>query len=138
MSPIRPEDRDRYPADWPEIRARILERAGGRCECWGRCGHDHTAERRGSDYGYYDDARACWMSRCEATDRGYHPVTKSRVVLTVAHLDHTPEHNDPSNLLAMCQRCHLAYDREHHAETRARTIRTEREAAGQTVIEGAA
>lgn len=38
-------------------------------------------------------------------------------------------------------RCHektvrrLAYDREHHAETRARTIRTEREAAGQLVIE---
>jgi len=43
---------------------------------------------------------------------------RTRIVLTVAHLDHTPEHNDDSNLLAMCQRCHLRYDRDHHAETR--------------------
>lgn len=30
--PIKPENRDRYPADWPQIRERILRRAGGRCE----------------------------------------------------------------------------------------------------------
>lgn len=40
------------------------------------------------------------------------------VVLTVAHLDHTPEHCDPDNLAAMCQGCHLHYDRDHHAHTR--------------------
>ena len=39
-------------------------------------------------------------------------------MLTVAHLDHQPENCDDANLKAMCQRCHLAYDREHHAETR--------------------
>ena len=43
------------------------------------------------------------------------PVT---VVLTVAHLDHTPEHSDPDNLQAMCQFCHLNYDSDHHARTR--------------------
>jgi 5-methylcytosine-specific restriction endonuclease McrA len=32
------------------------------------------------------------------------------VVLTVAHLDHQPENCDPDNLMAMCQRCHNAYD----------------------------
>ena len=32
----------------------------------------------------------------------------ARIVLTVAHLDHAPEHNDPTNLRALCQRCHLA------------------------------
>jgi hypothetical protein len=46
--PIRPENRDRYPADWLEIRARILHRAERwipgsmdivpRCECHGECG----------------------------------------------------------------------------------------------------
>jgi hypothetical protein len=41
-----------------------------------------------------------------------------RIILTVAHLDHQPENCDESNLLAMCQRCHLRYDREHHAEQR--------------------
>jgi len=40
------------------------------------------------------------------------------VVLTVAHLDHTPENCDEANLKAMCQRCHLAYDGPHHAQTR--------------------
>jgi len=40
------------------------------------------------------------------------------VVLTVAHLDHQPENCDPANLMAMCQACHLAYDRDHHADTR--------------------
>jgi len=47
-----------------------------------------------------------------------HPDTGARVALTVAHLDHTPEHNAPGNLRAMCQRCHLAYDRGQHARTR--------------------
>lgn len=46
-----------------------------------------------------------------------HPVTGSLVVLTVAHLDHTPENCDPENLRAWCQRRHLHYDREHHRET---------------------
>jgi len=32
------------------------------------------------------------------------------VVLTVAHLDHTPEHCDDANLKAWCQRCHNTYD----------------------------
>ncbi|MCW3657580.1 hypothetical protein K6L27_05280 [Burkholderia cenocepacia] len=30
--PIKPENRGRYPANWPEIRARILARAGNCCE----------------------------------------------------------------------------------------------------------
>jgi hypothetical protein len=37
-----------------------------------------------------------------------------------------PEHNDESNLLAMCQRCHLAYDRVEHAESRRRRRDVER------------
>lgn len=36
--PIRPENRNRYPKDWPEISRRIrFERAQGRCECAGEC-----------------------------------------------------------------------------------------------------
>jgi 5-methylcytosine-specific restriction endonuclease McrA len=47
--------------------------------------------------------------------------TGSTVVLTTAHLNHTPEDCRPENLRAMCQGCHLHYDREHHAQTRRRT-----------------
>jgi len=44
-----------------------------------------------------------------------------RVVLTVAHLNHTPEDCRDENLKAMCQGCHLHYDREHHAQTARQT-----------------
>jgi hypothetical protein len=52
-------------------------------------------------------------------------------VLTVAHLDHTPENVHPANLRAMCQGCHLRYDRDHHAETRSATRTRIRTAAGE-------
>ena len=42
----------------------------------------------------------------------------SRVVLTIAHLDHTPENCTDDNLRALCQKCHNSYDREHRNETR--------------------
>jgi len=42
----------------------------------------------------------------------------SRVVLTIAHLDHTPENCTDDNLRALCQKCHNSYDRQHRNETR--------------------
>lgn len=103
--PIRPENVARYPSDWKAISASIKERAGNRCECEGECG-------RGTHDG-----------RCPNVQYGEAYGTGSKVVLTTAHLDHTPENCDPSNLRAMCQGCHLHYDREHHAETAYRTRR---------------
>jgi hypothetical protein len=41
------------------------------------------------------------------------------VVLTIAHLNHTPGDDRPENLKALCQWCHLNYDKLHHKETRA-------------------
>lgn len=101
--PIRPENRDRYPANWPDIALAIKQRADWRCECRGECG-------RGTHEG-----------RCPNVHKQAAYGTGSRVILTVAHLNHTPEDCRPENLLAMCQGCHLHYDREHHAETRRRT-----------------
>ncbi|MEU5948524.1 hypothetical protein ABZ793_23595 [Micromonospora sp. NPDC047465] len=60
--------------------------------------------------------------------------TGSRVVLTTAHLDHTPENCDPANLRPMCQGCHLHYDRDHHRETAAATRRARIAAAGQLAL----
>lgn len=64
--------------------------------------------------------------RCLAFNGTPHPITESKVVLTVAHLDHTPEHCEDDNLRAMCQRCHLRYDAEHHAQTRRNNQRDDR------------
>lgn len=86
--PIKPENKGRYPKDWKEISRRIrFQRAGNRCEI------------------------------CGAENYKPHPVTKSKVVLTVMHLDHTPENCADENLRASCQRCHNRYD----AATRARS-----------------
>lgn len=110
---IRPENRHRYPANWDEISLRIkAERARWRCECTGECGRGTHEGRCPNRHG----------------DRAYG--TGSRVVLTTAHLDHTPEHCDDGNLRAMCQGCHLHYDREHHAETRRMARSRALEAAG--------
>lgn len=109
MSPVRAEDRRRYPPDWPDISDRIrFGRAGGRCECEGEC--DATGPLRHT-------------GRCHAVHGTLHPDTGKRVVLTTAHRNHTPEDCRDDNLFAACQPCHLNYDREHHAETRARTAR---------------
>ena len=122
--PIRPECRDLYPPDWPELSRTIrVERAEGRCECTGECGHDHGAEASDHQIAF----QAAWgmadptaepHERCMAHNTAEHPITGSIVVLTVAHLDHDPTNCNHKNLKAMCQRCHLAYDREHHRQTR--------------------
>ena len=41
-----------------------------------------------------------------------------RIVLTVMHLDHTPENCDDANLLHGCQLCHNNYDMPHRRETK--------------------
>lgn len=117
MSPIRPENRARYGADWPEKALQLKAEAGWRCECDGRCGR--PAEHVAAD------------GRCR--NRHGQPAwgTGSTVVLTVAHLDHVPEHNERHNLMVACQGCHLHYDRAHHAETAAATRRADLAAAGQ-------
>lgn len=102
--PIRAENRARYPDDWPAISLKVRERAGWRCE--------------GSPA--FPDCRALNGTR--------HPTTGSKVVLTVAHLDHTPENVADENLRAWCQRCHNTYDGPmRRADIAARA----REAAGQ-------
>jgi len=107
--PIRPENAARYGDDWSAFSARIrFGRAAGRCECEGECG-------RGTHAG-----------RCPNEHDGEAYGTGSRVVLTVAHLCHTPECRE--HVKAMCQGCHLHYDKAHHAET---AFRTREATAGQ-------
>jgi hypothetical protein len=85
-----PFDRSKYPANWSQISRAVKEAAGWRCEF---CGARHGEPN---------------------------PATGSKVVLTTMHLDHNPQNNDPANLKAGCQRCHLRYDAKHHVETRRR------------------
>lgn len=111
--PIRAENRHRYPLEWPAITWWVkFIRAGSRCECRGECGRPT---------GHLDRVGRCVNVHAEPAYG-----TGSKVVLTTAHLDHRPENCHPANLRGMCQGCHLHYDRDHHAETRRRTLETVR------------
>jgi hypothetical protein len=84
-------ERKRYPPDWPQVRARILQRANDRCE--GTPQHPD----------------------CRAKNHERHPETGSKVVLTIAHMwDSDPANCYETNLRALCNRCHLSWDRPHH------------------------
>lgn len=75
----------RYPSNWRTIASAYKERVGWRCE---QCAVTHGTKR------------------LSVQGRPY------RVVITVAHLDRYDTLNPDARLVALCQVCHLAYDRE--------------------------
>ena len=116
--PIKPENNARYPANWRDIRAAILARAGDRCEF---CGVPNKAWRLAG----WDQ----WTCDPFTADEWSGAGKVSRVTLTIAHLDQTPENNDPANLRALCQRCHLTHDADHN-QRKARQTRRAGKALG--------
>lgn len=103
--PINPEKMKLYPGgsthskEWKIFRTSLLVRAGNRCE--------------GTPM--YPD--------CRAENGCAHPVTGSKVVLTIAHMDHDETHADPERCRVLCQKCHLSWDVKHHAKNAAITRR---------------
>jgi 5-methylcytosine-specific restriction endonuclease McrA len=116
VSPIRPEMAHRYGEAWAVLALALKFCADYRCECDGRCGRPPE---------HLDVHGRCRNRQGEAAHG-----TGSKVVLTIAHLDHEPSHNERSNLMVACQGCHLHYDRAHHAQTRAARL----ERAGQLTL----
>lgn len=126
--PIKPENKSRYPSNWNEIRSAILNRAGHACE---KCkvpngssivrGIGESANTFMDMDGYVFDADSgTRLGRVRHSD--YEGTGKwTKIVLTIAHMDHVPENCDMNNLRAWCQRCHLRYDAEHHARNAAIT-----------------
>lgn len=116
--PIKAENKKLYPKNWKEIRQRILERAGNKCEF---CGvENHAVGYRNKDGEFVESIGI----QQEADELDGEKLFK--IVLTVAHLDHDPTNNDLSNLRALCQKCHNNYDKEHRKETRKRTREAQR------------
>jgi hypothetical protein len=84
-----PVDYSEYPPDWLSIRERILLRAGNKCE-------------------------TCGIANYAVKPNG------TKVILTIAHLDHDHKNFNVKDdrLKALCQGCHLAYDRSRHVKKR--------------------
>lgn len=133
--PIKPENKSRYPSNWAAIRSSVLERANHCCEKCNASNGTMIARGAGKDEDTYmtEDAEVFDADTGEALGRWrmneYNVGKMVKIVLTIAHLDHVPENCDMDNLRAWCQRCHLRYDAEHHANT-ARTTRRARKSIG--------
>ncbi len=76
-----PMDRTKYPANWDQIATEIKNQAGWKCE----------------------------QCRLQCRFPGEKFDTHKRT-LTVAHINHVEMDCRPENLVALCPRCHLAYD----------------------------
>ena len=131
-----PFDKKLYPADWNAIRARILDRSDGCCECRGACGSAHDGGRCNvPNYAVIkrDPKKlARWEihSGCSLCLGGDSECKTTHVVLTIAHYpDRTPSNCDEGNLLTLCQRCHLLADKAQHMRN-ARATRMSRKAVG--------
>lgn len=121
-------DKTQYAPDWPDISLAIRERAQDRCEV---CGVPNGAEilRSADDpikylyvnaEGVHCTPGGSWIKLSEIPDEyllGDYVV----IVLTVAHLDQNTRNDDPENLKALCQRCHLNHDRPHNLVKAKRT-----------------
>jgi 5-methylcytosine-specific restriction endonuclease McrA len=122
-----PIDYRNYPKGWlTEIRPRILARDGHCCKfCgladrvrgwWVPSGKFYTAEQFAEDYFPVEEEDEL-IKKMERKPNG------SLVVLTIAHLDHGLTNHDDDNLAALCQRCHLNYDRAATATQRRQSRR---------------
>ena len=107
--------------EWREIRERIQERAGDRCE---QCGVDNHA------IGYRQDGRfvmvptAALKHKTLSDVTGIKPPLLSldpkliRIVCTTAHVDGQLTDHSDENLRFWCQYCHLRHDRDQHLASR--------------------
>jgi hypothetical protein len=98
-------ERALYPANWPDLRCACMERANYKCEVWGvKQGASRKSKRTGRFYPIH---------------------------LAAAHKNNDAWNPD-QDLIALCQRCHLAHDARLHDE-RAQALRLAKQRQGVTL-----
>lgn len=135
-----PMKRELYPEDWEQISLGVKERAGWQCE-W--CGVKHGGIGARDINGQWHNENDIHQMNATVGHAlfGQFP-NMIQIILTAAHLgvarpDGSPgdKHNKmdcrPENLAALCQKCHLNYDREDHQANAAKTRRRRKIEAGQ-------
>lgn len=112
-----------YHPKWTLIRRLILKRAAHRCE---ECGIENKAIILRLKNGDFERPAQALLDMVYACIKpGGHTLLTAlkkhgltRIVLTIAHLDHDKTNNRFNNLRALCQRCHLKIDMGQHIENR--------------------
>ena len=121
-----PIDYKKYPKNWKtEIVPKVKERYSNKCAFCGLKNYT-VGNRIGSLFVptggniHHDKAGNGELSYKEARELVNHCNEFADdnlivIVLTVAHLDHDITNNDLLNLKPLCKKCHLNYDKVHHA-----------------------
>ena len=96
----------RYPTNWDEIATHVKAEANWKCE---QCGRE--CRKSGESLADFIN-RVVPKIHCTYSYNLLAEITKkpTRLVLTTAHLDHTPENCTRSNLKALCSVCHCRMD----------------------------
>lgn len=122
--PIKPENAKRYPppAEWKAMRASVLERADNKCEKCEVPNYAVVQWRDGKWHQAIDDLVSNYAAAKQIAAENSIGWEEGDprwivIVLTIAHLEHDDlETRDLTRLRAWCQRCHLAYDHQHHQQ----------------------
>ena len=98
-------NKHKYSEDWIDtIRPAVLKKDKYVCKiCGVRHRKSYVFNKDGSYFEIPENEIKEWK---EYGDKAY------KVFLQVAHLDQNPSNNKESNLLSMCPKCHLNYDRK--------------------------
>lgn len=102
------KNKHRYPENWHDvIRPTILKRDNYTCQ---KCGLKHR-----KTYVFIKNEKPFVIPKNEIEEWQNEFSKVYTVFLQVAHLDWNEENNDFSNLLSMCPKCHLNYDRVNNS-----------------------
>lgn len=124
-----PIDYKEYPKNWKtEIRPAVLKRAGELRDAMTNeiIRHANCEECNVPNYAIIyrpEKGKADWEFAPEGHESDamlLDGIKFSKIILTIAHLDHDKLNHDVKieRLKALCQRCHLVYDKDHHAANR--------------------
>lgn len=121
-----PVDYSRYHKDWRWISRQIRNQADNRCEFCDAPNGEMVQRNIDGDWMLDDD-----LARMNSTDGWlwlgtWEPKPPVLIVLTVAHLCRDVTCIDPCHLAALCQKCHLAWDREENIAKSKTTARRNR------------
>jgi len=147
--PIDEKMEEFYPENWDEVREDILLRATycldstdavlelkkevpdkAFCEfCGAPNGEKIIRVKESSEWSWGSDAKGRFFDDSgnlvgSGLDRS-NDTNGTEIVLTIAHMDQNPTNNEYSNLRALCQRCHLSYDKRPEQISRRRKVKAE-------------
>ena len=129
--PIKPENKHRYPVDWPRISHQQKVAAGWRCQ---DCNVRHMAWGWRAADGRFQDLpggmkesllRRGARAPLDAELPSGEVVGVIEIVLSVGHIDQAPENCAPENLRCWCQACHNRHDQPYRLEHRREREREE-------------